>query len=49
MPTDKATDAKKAHAGYRICVTRNGPYLVSGGLPLSRQIIVSDANGDPLL
>jgi CDGSH-type Zn-finger protein len=34
--------------GYRIKVTRNGPYLVRGGVPLARQIIVSDANGDPL-
>lgn len=48
MPTDKQKGDKKAHAGYRIRVTRNGPYLVYGGVPLSKQIIVSDANGDPV-
>jgi CDGSH-type Zn-finger protein len=46
MPTDN--QVKGARAGYRIKVTRNGPYLVHGGVPLSKQIIVSDANGDPI-
>ncbi|RJO62909.1 MAG: iron-binding protein [Dehalococcoidia bacterium] len=31
-----------------IKVTKNGPYIVSGAVPLSKQIIVSDAKGDPL-
>jgi CDGSH-type Zn-finger protein len=48
MPTDQARRAKQAHASYRIKVTRDGPYLVRGGVPLARQIIVSDANGDPV-
>jgi CDGSH-type Zn-finger protein len=48
MPKDKHNHTNGARTGYKIKVTRNGPYLVSGGVPLSRQIIVSDANGDPL-
>ncbi len=32
-------------AGYGIKVTRNGPYLVSGGLPLSEQRIRVDSDG----
>lgn len=31
----------------RIKVTKNGPYLVSGGVPLSEQIVVNDAEGIP--
>jgi CDGSH-type Zn-finger protein len=48
MPKDDHKHPDKAHAQCRIKVTPNGPYLVRGGVPLSRQIIVSDANGDPL-
>ncbi len=29
----------------RVTVTRNGPYLVSGAIPLARQTIVTDAEG----
>ncbi len=32
--------------GCKVTVTRNGPYLVSGNLPLKKEIIVSDKNGD---
>jgi CDGSH-type Zn-finger protein len=39
MPDDKTP---------RIKVTKNGPYLVSGGVPLSKQIVVSDAEGTPV-
>lgn len=46
MATHHSKD--KAGEGYRIKVTRDGPYVVHGGVPLSRQIIVSDANGDPV-
>ncbi len=31
--------------GIRIKVTKNGPYIVSGGIPLSVKIIVRDAEG----
>jgi CDGSH-type Zn-finger protein len=30
----------------KITVTRNGPYLVSGGVPLARQTIVADRKGE---
>ena len=48
MPTDNGKDGSAAHAACRIKVTRNGPYLVYGGVALTEQIIVSDANGDPV-
>ena len=32
--------------GMRITVTKNGPYLVEGAVPLTRQTIVSDAEGN---
>ena len=35
----------KAKAEARVVVTRNGPYLVSGAVPLARQTIVADAEG----
>ena len=35
-------------AKYRIKVTKNGPYLVTGGVPLSEQIIRVDADGQSL-
>lgn len=33
------------HESPRIKITRNGPYLVSGRVPLGRQSIVSDDEG----
>ncbi len=30
----------------KVVVTKNGPYLVTGGIPLSRQTIVADSAGD---
>jgi len=30
----------------KVVVSKNGPYLVTGGIPLTRQTIVSDAAGD---
>ncbi len=38
----------KAPTQAKIEVTRDGPYLVSGGLPLSEQWIVTNAEGDSL-
>jgi CDGSH-type Zn-finger protein len=32
----------------QIEVTRDGPYLVKGGLPLSEQLIVTNAEGESL-
>jgi hypothetical protein len=37
-----------AHSQPQIKVTKDGPYLVSGGLPLSEQWIVTNAEGDSL-
>lgn len=34
--------------GARIQITKNGPYLVSGGLPLNEQWIVTNAEGESL-
>src|SRR5271155_5487024 len=34
--------------GAKIEITKDGPYLVSGGLPLSQQEIVTNADGDSL-
>jgi CDGSH-type Zn-finger protein len=31
-----------------IKVTKNGPYVVTGVVPLSKQIVISDIDGDPL-
>ena len=48
MPDSNRRDENGARASYRIKVTRNGPYVVHGDVPLSRQIIVSDEHGDPV-
>jgi CDGSH-type Zn-finger protein len=46
--------SKKNFAGHsekktrRVVVTRNGPYRVSGSLPLTEEIIVSDSEGYPV-
>jgi len=32
----------------KVVVTRNGPYLVSGSLPLAQEIIMSDSDGQPV-
>lgn len=43
---DKQFPEEAPSESYKIRVTKNGPYLVSGGAPLSKQIIVIDAEGD---
>jgi CDGSH-type Zn-finger protein len=35
-------------ADMKITVTRNGPYLVEGSVPMARQTIVSDAEGNSI-
>jgi len=37
---------KTTVSGARIKVTRNGPYIVTGRVPLSEQIIVVGTNAD---
>mgnify|MGYP001557315625 FL=1 len=39
---------KTEHVGAKIQVTKDGPYLVSGDLPLSEQHIVTNAEGESL-
>jgi len=39
---------EKTHPTAKIEITKNGPYLVTGGLPLSEQAIVTNAEGDSL-
>ena len=39
---------KSAQIKAKIVVTKDGPYLVNGGLPLSEQWIVTNAEGDSL-
>jgi hypothetical protein len=39
---------KIEHVGAKIQVTKDGPYLVSGDLPLSEQHIVTNAEGESL-
>lgn len=35
-------------ARMKITVTRDGPYLVEGSVPIARQTIVADSNGDSI-
>lgn len=39
---------KTEHVGAKIQVTKDGPYLVSGNLPLSEQHIVTNTEGESL-
>ena len=39
---------EKEQVGAKVSVTRNGPYIVSGGVPLTEQSIVTNAEGESL-
>jgi len=39
---------KPKKKSFKIAVTKNGPYIVTGGLPLAKEIIVTDRDGNPL-
>jgi CDGSH-type Zn-finger protein len=41
----KQTGDEVSNNKFKIKVSKNGPYLVSGGIPLAEQIIVTDAEG----
>ena len=45
METEKRSTNKELNKNFKIRISRNGPYLVSGGIPLSEQIIGTDAEG----
>ncbi len=36
---------RKPNNGVRVTITKDGPYLVSGGVPLAKYTIVSDTEG----
>ena len=41
-------DKQQGKKTFKVEVTKDGPYAVSGGLPLTEQIIVCNPAGDPL-
>ena len=45
MATRKQTKKEAPNDGFKVKVFKNGPYLVSGGIPLAKQIIGIDAEG----
>jgi len=45
MAQDRTKDGT-SRSNRRVKVTRNGPYIMSGGVPLSEQIICVDADGE---
>jgi CDGSH-type Zn-finger protein len=45
MTQKKTAPAESAAANAKIKVTKNGPYLVSGGIPVSKQTIICDTEG----
>lgn len=45
MATRIPSDQGGRSTNARIKITRNGPYMVSGGVPVAEQAIVSDAEG----
>jgi CDGSH-type Zn-finger protein len=45
METQKRSTNKELNKNFKIRISRNGPYLVSGGIPLSEQIIGTNAEG----
>jgi len=45
MTIEKGTKNKLHNDRVRIKVSKNGPYLLSGGIPIAEQTIVTDAEG----
>jgi len=48
MARNRKPTGKAKADGVRITIVKDGPYLVSGGLPLSKEIIVTDMFGVPV-
>ena len=44
----KKTAKKNPSGRPKVAVVKNGPYIVSGGLPLAKEIIVADKKGYPI-
>jgi CDGSH-type Zn-finger protein len=47
VKVQKEKEIEKSKSQVRIKVTKNGPYLVSGKVPISKQVISCDAKGTP--
>ena len=45
MTIEKPAETTNETSAMKITVTRNGPYLVQGSIPLAVQTIVSDSEG----
>jgi CDGSH-type Zn-finger protein len=45
--TRKESKSGTSSAGRKIVVSKNGPYLVSGNVPLAKEIIITDNDGTP--
>ncbi len=45
MKTQKENEKKPLKNAAKIKVSTNGPYLVSGKIPLQKQVIIADAEG----
>src|SRR3990170_6157473 len=48
MENDKEQAKSEQTDAKRITVSKNGPYLVSGGVPVLRQTIIADSEGTAL-
>jgi hypothetical protein len=46
MVIKEGTENKAPNDKPKIKVSKNGPYLISGGIPLVKQIIGTNAEGD---
>jgi CDGSH-type Zn-finger protein len=44
----RGSDKKSGKKRAKIVVSKNGPYIVSGGVPLKKEIIVADREGIPV-
>jgi CDGSH-type Zn-finger protein len=47
MPKETSNDRKPVADEMRVAVTKNGPYYVTGGAPLAKQLITPNAEGEP--
>jgi CDGSH-type Zn-finger protein len=45
MATKKQSRNRTSNNRFKIKVSKNGPYVISGGIPLAKQIIGIDAAG----
>lgn len=48
MTKNKNSIESSKKKNCKVVITKNGPYLVSGGLPLNKEIIITDTKGTPI-